>query len=95
MRGKPQQVRRDALEFGHHNPDILGPLGDLDIQELFNGQDIGQVIADAGGVVQAIGEGDGLGIRHPLGQLLHPPVQVPYVGDCIDNPLTVELQDQP
>ncbi len=86
----PGQVGGQALELGQDDPDVLGPLGDLDPGQLLDGQDIGQVVGHGGEVIQPVGQGDDLGIGQALPELLHPPVEIAEDGLDAEDDLVVD-----
>ena len=90
MRPQPDEVRADALKLAHHDPDDLRALGNLKPEQLLDRHAVGQVVAERVEVVHAVGDDDALLVLLVLEELLHPRVQVAYVGHALDDHLAVQ-----
>jgi hypothetical protein len=63
VRAEPDEVRLDAGELVEQDAEVLGALGDLEAEELFDRQGVGGVVGHRGDVVDAVGEGSDLGVE--------------------------------
>ncbi len=84
-----------SLKFSHGNPDVLGPFGDLDAQELLHGQNVSQVVPYPVGVIQAIRQGNDLVVRLRLGQFLDAAVKVSHMRGRLYDDLPIQFQHEP
>ena len=94
--GDADQVRADAVELEHQDPDVLRPLGHLvlDLQESLDGGDVGGLVRERGHVVHAGAERDALRPRAVLHVLLDARVQVADAGPGVGDGLSVDLQHE-
>ncbi len=78
-------------EYAHSSfcltPDVFGPEGDVDVEQLLHGQGEGLLIAHHAHVVQAVEVREGLEIGLVLDELLCPPVEESDVGVGANNRL--------
>ena len=88
---EPEQVGRDAGQLAGDGADVLGPLGDLDAYEFFDGQTQGHVARIGGEVVHAVGVGHELLVGFVFGQFFDAAVQVADVEDAFLDAFAVEL----
>src|SRR5574341_100817 len=70
------EVGGDPVELADDDPDVFGPLGDLDPGELLDRPRPGAVAVHRGEVVEPVREGHELGVADPLADLLQRPVKV-------------------
>ena len=84
-----------AGDLAKHSPDPLGALGNIDVEQLFDGEREALLIGHHADVVEAVEVGQGLQVRLVLDELLGAAVQQPHVRIRPDDLLAVELQDQP
>jgi len=94
MRGQPHQMRGDALQLGQDDPHGLGPRRDVEPDQLLDRQDIDQDVAHRVEVVHPVGHHAGLGVRLGFHVLLDAGMQEADIGDAVDDPLAVELEQQ-
>lgn len=85
---------QDARDLAKQGPDPLGSLGDLDVQELLDGEGEALLVGHHGDVVEAVEVGQGLQIGLVLDQLLGAAVQEADVGIGADDLLAAELENK-
>ena len=54
MGSNPHDVVEDPGELSEEHPDVLGPDGDIDVEQLLHGEGVGLLVAHHGDVVQPI-----------------------------------------
>lgn len=81
-------------DLAEQSTDPLGTLGDLDVQQLLDGQGEALLVGHHGDIVQTVEVGQRLQVCLVLDQLLSTTVQQTDVGICADNLLSVQLQNQ-
>ncbi len=92
---QPEEMPDDPLHLGHDRPDIFGPLGDLQVQQLLHRPDVGVVVRHRADVIQPVRVGNDLHVGQPFGQLFHPPVQIAQIGRRLDDPFAVQFEHDP
>src|SRR5262249_13652849 len=85
------EVARDPVELGQDRADIEGPFGRLEVRELLDSLDVGELAVEAAKVVSAVLEADGLAVVEVLGELLGAAVHVANVRDGVLHDLAVDL----
>ena len=93
--GHGHQMRRDTGQIHQQDPDHLGPPGNLDAQQLFDGHAVRGLVEGRREVVGAGDEGDALRPVAELAGLLDPGVQVADHRSGLHHRLALDLQDQP
>jgi len=88
------EVVQDTGNFAEHGPDPLSTLGDLDVQQLLDGQRKALLIGHHRDVVQTIEVRQGLHVGLVLDQLLGTTVKQTDVGIGANNFLAIEFQNQ-
>ena len=91
---EPDEVRLDAGELVEQDAEVLGALGDLEAEELFYRQSVGDVVGHRAEVVDAVGERRDLGVELGLAGLLDAGVEVADVGGEGDDGLAVDFEDE-
>lgn len=81
-------------DLAKHGADVLGTDGDVDVQQLLNGQREALLVGHHGDIVEAVEVGQGLQVCAVLDELLGAAVQQSNVGVGAHNLLAVELEDQ-
>ena len=76
MRAKPHQMRIQPGHLVEHDPQILCPLGNLELQQFFNCQTVAEVVAHGGQVIDPIGHRDHLLIKLCLAGFLDAGMQI-------------------
>ncbi len=86
----------DTGQFRQHDPDNLGPLGNLigNAEKLLNRQHITQVIMHGSQIVQAVGQGNDLMVGAVFGELLRPTVKKTDMGSGLGDDLAVQFKDK-
>ncbi len=74
---KPNQMVAEAKELAEHHPDHLGALGDFDIGQRFDRQEIGQIIGRPGQIVDPRQIGNKLVPGLAFGDFFDSPVVIP------------------
>ena len=95
MGAEPDEVRIQAREFSQQDPDPLRTLGNLELQQFFDGQAVAKVVCHGAEVVDAVGEGNHLLVELGFAGLFDSGVQVADFGIEADHDLAVNFQDQP
>ena len=90
-----EQVVADPRQLGDDHPDVLAARGQLDVQQLLDRMVPGHLVHRRADVVLAVDDRHVLVEVEVLAQLLEARVQVADVGRGLDDPLAVELEDQP
>ena len=90
-----EQVIADPGQLGDDHPDVLAPRRQLDVQQLLDRMVPGHLVHRRADVVLAVDDRHVLVEVQVLAELLEPRMQVADVGRCLDDPLAVELEDQP
>ena len=90
-----EQVVADPRQLADDHPDVLAARRQLDVQQLLDRVVPGHLVHRRADVVLAVDDRDVLVEVQVLAELLEPRVQVADVGRRLDDPLAVELQDQP
>jgi hypothetical protein len=88
------EVVQDTGELAKQGSNPLGTLGDLDVEELLNGQGEALLVGHHGDVVQSVEVRQGLHISLVLNQLLRTTVKQTDVGIGANDLLAIELQNQ-
>ncbi len=85
----------DAEHFRQHHPDKFDAIRHLDPGQLFDRQDIGQIVHDPTEILHSIGKGDvavpGLALAH----LFRTPMVITDIRYAIENLFTIQLQHNP
>ena len=84
-----EKVAGYAVQLAHEHADVLRSLGDLQAHELLRRHAEDQLVVEVGYVVQAVEQGDYLGVKLPLAQLLRASVEVPNMRLNVHNALSV------
>jgi len=92
---QPEEVRGDAGQLHQHHPDVLGPLGHFDAQQLFHGQAEAEEIGLPGQIVQAVHQGHAPMVSAVFAHFLDAPVQVADIRVSPQNEFAVQLQQDP
>ncbi len=92
---QPYQVSTQALQLATDDPQVLGSRGDFHVQELFHGQNVGQVVVHGRDVIHAVSVGNDLLVGLALGRLLDAGVEVPDVWVGANHGLPIQLQHDP
>merc|ERR1712110_1216999 len=92
---RPPKYLRQQNILSEEHPDILGPEGHVDVEQLLNSQRIGLLIAHHGHIVKSIKVGESLQICLVLYKLLSASVKKANVGVSSCHCLTIQLKDQP
>ena len=90
---EPKLVSDDALDLSHDGAQVLGPFRHREVHEFLDRPAIGEVVIHRADVIQTVGVRDELVIGAVLGQLLDPPVEVAHDGSGLDDPLSLQLED--
>ena len=91
---QPDQVARDAVELGHDHAQVLGAVGDLELQQALHRHRVGVDVEERGQVVHPRDERDALPVGLVLALLLDAGVQVADHRVQVADDLAVELGDQ-
>ena len=94
-RSGTQQVIAQARQLGDDHADVLAPRGQFDIQELFDRVVPGHLVHRRADVVLAVGDRHVLVEVEVFAQFLEARVKIADVGRGLDDPLAVQLEDQP
>lgn len=94
MGGDGHDVVFDTGDFAKQGTDVLCSLGDLDVEQLLDGQREALLVGHHRDVVQTVKVGQGLQVGAVLDELLGAAVQQADVGVGTHNLLSVELQNQ-
>jgi hypothetical protein len=92
---QPEEVGGDPGQLHDQHPDILGPLGDLDAQQLFHRQAEAEVVHFPGQVVHPVHQGQALVIGAVLAHLLNAAVEKTDVRVGALDELAVQLHQDP
>lgn len=84
----------DTGDFGEHGTNPLGAFGDLDVEQLFDGQSETLLVGHHGDVVETVEVGEGLEVGPILAQLLGTAMQQADVRVGTNNLFTLELENQ-
>ena len=90
-----EQVIADPRQLGDDHADVLAARGQLDVQQLLDRVVPGHLVHRRADVVLAVDDRHVLVEVEVLAQLLEAGVQIADVGRGLDDPLAVELEDQP
>ena len=88
-------MRGDAVHLGHEHADPDGTLGDLDVEELLDGERERQLGEKRRGVVHARHVGGTLQVGEVLAGALHAGVQVADDGLASQHGLALEFEHEP
>ena len=91
---EPDKVGVEALELHEEDADPLGAGWDFELEELFDRERVGKVVAHWREVVDAVGEGGDLGVELGFAGLLDAGVEVADVGGQGDDLLAVDFEDE-
>ena len=91
---EPDEVGGDAGELVEEDTKPLRAVGDLEAEELFDGEAVAEIVGHRRQIVDAIGEGNDLLVELGLAGLLDAGVQVADVGGAGDDGLAVDLEDE-
>ena len=93
--GNPDQVGLETGQLSQYHPDGLGPLRHLDAKKLFDSQNITEVVAHRGQIVEPVGKRNGLMIGAVLGKLLHTAMQIADMRSNLLDYLAVKFDYKP
>ena len=88
------EVVQDAGDLAKESTDVLGTDGDVDVQQLLNGEREALLVGHHGDIVETVEVGQGLQVCAVLDKLLGTAVQQTNVGVGAHDLLSVELQNQ-
>ena len=88
------EVVQDTGHLAEHGADVLGALGDVDVEQLLDGEGEDLLVGHHGAVIEAVEVGQGLQVGLIFDQLLGAAVQQADVGVGADDLLAVQLKDQ-
>jgi|GEM_PF-3111493 len=91
---EPDEMRLDAGELVEEDAEVLGALGDFEVEELLNSQGVGEVVGHRAEIVDAVGEGSDLGVELGLAGFLDAGVEVADVRSERDDGLAVDFEDK-
>src|SRR5581483_10618841 len=94
VRAQPDQVRVQPRQLGQQHADPLRLLGNLQLQELFDGQTVAEIVGHRAEVIDPISERHYLLIELGLAGLLDTRVQIADLGIDANDDLAVDLQHQ-
>ena len=94
VRQNGHEVVEDTGELAKQGTNVLGTLGNLDVEQLLDGQGEALFIGHHGDVVEPVEVRQGLNVGLVLAELLGTTVQQANVGIGADDFLAVELEDQ-
>ncbi len=92
---QPEDVGGDAGELRHDHPDVLGPFGHLDAQELFHRQAVPEIVRLTGQVVDPVHEGQALVVGAGFAHLLDAPMEVADVRVGPEDEFAVQFHFYP
>jgi hypothetical protein len=97
VRAQPDEMTGNALQLGQEYARVLDLLADLvvDAQQALDRQRVGQVVAERGQIVHAVGQHQRLVIGLGLGGLLDAGMQIADIGNGLDNRFALDGQDEP
>ena len=95
MGTQPYQVGVDTREFIHHDPHPLRLRWNLEAQQLFNRQTVGEVVSHGAEIVDAIGKRNDLLIELGLAGLLDSGVEVADLRHDAHDSFAIDLEDKP
>jgi hypothetical protein len=95
VRQNGHEVVQDPGDLAEQSPDVLGALGDLNVQQLLDSEREALLVGHHRDVVQTVEVGQRLQICPVLDELLGAAVQQSDVGVGAHNLLAIELQNQP
>ncbi len=90
-----QGVAGDPVELTGQDPDVLGPAGHLDVQELLERHHRRPLVEQRADILERVGVGDRLVVVGVLAQLLDAAVEVAEDRVEVDDPLALDLEDHP
>lgn len=88
------EMVEDAGQFAEQGADVLGAVGDLDVEQLLDSKGKALLVGHHGDVVETVKVRESLQIRLVFDELLGTTVQQADVGVCADNFLAVDLEDK-
>merc|ERR1712179_250220 len=88
----PHDVVEDPGELPEEHPDVLGPDGHIDVEQLLHGERVGLLVAHHGDVVQPIKVRESLQVGLVLDKLLSASVQQTNVGVSPRHCFSVQLE---
>ena len=86
------EMRRDACEFGQHRADVLRARRCFDAQQLFDGENVADVVVHRLQIIEAVGMRDEFVVGFVLRDLLVSAVQVAQFRHGADDGLAVEAE---
>ena len=92
MGAEPDQVRLDTRDLVEQHAEDLRALGDLEAEQLLDGEAVAEVVRHRTEIVDAIGQGDDLLVELGLARLLDAGMEVADVGGAGDDGLAVDLE---
>ena len=90
-----EQVIADPRQLGDDHANVLAARRQLDIQQLFDGMVPGHLVHRRADVVLAVDDRHVLVEVEVFAQFLEPGMEIADVGRGLDDPLAVELENQP
>ena len=94
MGGKPEEMRGNALQLGHNDPDHTGTLGNLNPQHFFNREHITEVVAHAGEIIHAVCVVDKILVALVLTGFFKTTVQITQIWVNIHHIFAIQLDHQ-
>ena len=94
-RAEPDQVRGDAVELEVDHAQVLGALGNLDLDQRLHGAAVGHRVEVVGQVVHPLDDRDHLPVGLVLGGLLDPRVHVADDRFDVADDLALQRHEQP
>ena len=85
----------DTSQFAHEHAYRLATLGNLNIGQFLDGQNIGDVVGKRRNVVQSIRIRDELVVSHVLSDLLVAAMQVSEYGFTLGDEIAVQFHNEP
>ncbi len=91
VRAQPDEVRIEAAQLGEQHANPLRALGNFEVEQLFDGQAVAEVVGQRVEIIDAVGERDHLLIELGLAGLLDAGVQIADLGIEADDDFAVDL----
>ncbi len=95
VRAQPHQVRVDAGQLIQQHAQPLRARRNLQPQQLFHCQAVGEIVGHGAQIVDAVGHGHDLLVELGFAGLLDAGMQIPDVGHDAHDGLAVDLEQQP